>query len=808
MTHPRFASITTPLLGALALVTVVLGGAPASAQDSDADGVPDRYDRCRLTPAGAPVDPAGCAAECDARVVLGEAFGRTLLTEIGLNARGAFGTTNGAPDPYHPRPELMSTARNLGFVADPDRSDWTTYRGDYFYPGTPEEGWGLSFGSAADGISRNNNTAGAQEIPGEIVEATCVPSGLCGPRGGARIVWRGTDLSGLIVEQEAIVLHEGLFILINVAITNPDEEPVSNVYYIRNVDPDNNQPVHSEFTTRNTIVSQFPPLGTGTQALVTALQSPALSPMMMEETFLALASRSPSAVVSRGGFSNRDARAAHVGEAPHVIMEGSTLDGDEAVSIAFSFPRIAGRETVRFTYLYVLGVSAIDDALLCAADDSDFDGVPDARDVDDDNDGVPDALEVVGFRSDPGADDDGDGVPNWQDPNSVPVDCVDILPPSGVCDTLPAAIDADRDGIPNHLDLDTDGDGLTDTRESGGVDTTGQGRPDECLSVDAVGGCVRPDGSSLSIISLRETDLREPPDLFDLDSDQDGTLDTVEAFDLDGDGVADTTPSGHDHDGDGIDDAFDPDCASSPVGCRAMGDPVVEPLAAHRDANGNGVGDWLEVCGDGYVSRFEVCDTGVATDTCSSMCLRGGMQPCELDRECDSGICDGTTSTCDSCVDTTVGGVDLGCTDARPICVGGGTSCEPCDDSASGAEVDEGCSFEAPECDVTTRLCGPCTDPVLCPPSTPDAGMPGVDGGVDGGTGADAGAADGGMPSVDAGRLDAGMPDASSSPDAGPPSGTVSGSGLRCAASPRGGPAPLGLLTVLALGWALRRRGR
>ena len=47
------------------------------------------------------------------------------------------------------------------------------------------------------------------------------------------------------------------------------------------------------------------------------------------------------------------------------------------------------------------------------------------------------------------------------------------------------------------------------------------------------------------------------PTYRDTDSDNDGRLDSVEGWDTNNDGVADTTPSGTDTDQDGLDDAYD-----------------------------------------------------------------------------------------------------------------------------------------------------------------------------------------------------------------------------------------------------------
>ncbi|MEM9071143.1 MAG: FG-GAP-like repeat-containing protein [Myxococcota bacterium] len=242
-------------------------------------------------------------------------------------------------------------------------------------------------------------------------------------------------------------------------------------------------------------------------------------------------------------------------------------------------------------------------------EDADGDDVPDIFDVDSDGDGILDSVETSGFASDPDADDDGDGIPNYQDTDLVT--CPDAGG-DGVCDSLPAAIDADGDGFPNHLDLDADGDGLTDTLETGGTDADGDGAPDACTSVTTTGACTA-GGLSGAPPNLDGG----APNYLDLDSDGDGLGDAIEAYDTDGNGMingAETAPAGSDSDSDGIDDAFDPDEAGS--------DPTTTPFGAVEDSDGNGTPDWLQTCGDGYV-RGEACDDGNTTagDGCSATCM-------------------------------------------------------------------------------------------------------------------------------------------------------------------------------------------
>ncbi len=340
--------------------------------------------------------------------------------------------------------------------------------------------------------------------------------------------------------------------------------------------------------------------------------------------------------------------------------------------------------------------------------DTDGDGVPDPIDVDDDNDGILDTTEVSGFGgSDPGADDDADGIPNWQDPNEVP--CVDRAPRDGVCDSLPASIDEDGDGVPNHLDLDADDDGITDALEAGLDDSDGDGNPDRCVPVVASGRC------RVGFLSGAppNTDGADEPDYLDPDSDNDGLTDATEAHDANGNGSiggGETSPTGMDTDRDGIDDAYDPDAPG--------GDPITTPFGRVEDSDRNGTPDWLEVCVDGYVTGTEACDDGDASNgnECSNVCLRNIGEDCTDGAQCTSMLCDPTSNTCQSCADDTRAGVDTGCDPLRPACIvtAAGGICSVCDDDRSGAVADDGCSAASPICDTSAGATGGRPECVTC----------------------------------------------------------------------------------------------
>ncbi|AEM70885.1 C-type lectin domain protein [Allomuricauda ruestringensis DSM 13258] len=105
-----------------------------------------------------------------------------------------------------------------------------------------------------------------------------------------------------------------------------------------------------------------------------------------------------------------------------------------------------------------------------------------------------------------------------------------------------STVDTDGDGIPNYQDLDSDGDGIPDNVEAqtslsytapSGVDSNNNGLDDAY------------EGSGLSAV---DTDGDGTPDYMDTDSDNDGTLDTIEAT---------LTLVGSDSDNDGLDNNMD-----------------------------------------------------------------------------------------------------------------------------------------------------------------------------------------------------------------------------------------------------------
>ncbi len=243
--------------------------------------------------------------------------------------------------------------------------------------------------------------------------------------------------------------------------------------------------------------------------------------------------------------------------------------------------------------------------------DNDGDGIIDSVDLDDDNDGIPDLVETNG--NDPTADGDGDGVPAYLDND-------DTNPSIGDTDgAVQPAFDIDGDGISNHLDLDADNDGILDIVEGGGIDANGDGEVDyptvgdptsiidadnDGLAdvVDNVGGTFT-NGTPLT---TPNTDNTGNPNYLDIDSDDDGIPDNVEAQTTAGY----QPPLGADDDNDGIDNQYDTDFAGS------------TPITVPTDTDGNtteNLPDYLDLDADDDTVLDTVeagfTNNGMTTDT-------------------------------------------------------------------------------------------------------------------------------------------------------------------------------------------------
>lgn len=229
-------------------------------------------------------------------------------------------------------------------------------------------------------------------------------------------------------------------------------------------------------------------------------------------------------------------------------------------SVPFTYTANFGNEKLLDYWSYVdinvSGAASFDIYKECTKHypDTDGDGLTDNIDLDDENDGIADYLEFcfgIGTFSclpggkDPSHDEDGDYILNYLDAKDAAINnnCPDVNN-DGICDLVLPVYDLDGDGVPNHLDLDNDNDGIPDIDETGFVvpDINRDGVIDFSPGAFGTNGfytllSTDPDSQNAkSIKNPKDKDGDNIPDHLDRDSDNDGIYDLREAGYINHDG--------------------------------------------------------------------------------------------------------------------------------------------------------------------------------------------------------------------------------------------------------------------------------
>ncbi len=327
-------------------------------------------------------------------------------------------------------------------------------------------------------------------------------------------------------------------------------------------------------------------------------------------------------------------------------------------------------------------------AAFCYAD-QDGDGQPNHLDLDADNDGIPDIIEAGGVD----ADNDGQvDYPTPGDPTSMTDADEDGLSDDPIVDTdddgiadLPADTDTmndtndtnlpvdntDGNGLANYLDLDSDDDGIPDLVESGGMDTNDDGYVDDYDPVLEVwigtanddedgwsntydgdtnnDGTIDNPGNELitdcNTCGDDDGDMDNAPNYLDLDSDDDGCFDTVEADiannDGDDDGIVGTTGTAIvDTDRDGWSEIVDPGEGGTVL---TNTDPTTDAYTdasvalncavVCEDPNITLSEDHFYTCGDGtdddlvFLTDVTVTDSNPNTNSAQSITYHSALPP-------------------------------------------------------------------------------------------------------------------------------------------------------------------------------------
>ena len=306
------------------------------------------------------------ATSVHSQIILNEAFIKNNFVEVGVNTFGAYGTQTPAPVSYHPRPNSTGTARNLGFVADPDQDGWDVgtpnYFGDFFYPGQQQEGFSIQMNGS---VFHNWTSNSLPQILGDNISITTTT-------GITEAVWQGTK-NGLLVKQKTIIPQSDVFFIIRVELTNTTTTTMNNVYYMRTLDPDNDVTLSNIYQTLNEIVYTLP--NSVNSTLVSA------KGLIYTNCYLGLGTKDCRAkpfIVT----SELNPMPSHLISGIHNQSNGSyytytgSITGDVGIGLTFSVGDIEPGQTKRIALAYVLKESDLDVALAQTLPEINLEGTP------------------------------------------------------------------------------------------------------------------------------------------------------------------------------------------------------------------------------------------------------------------------------------------------------------------------------------------------------------------------------------------------------------------------------------------------
>lgn len=293
----------------------------------------------------------GMSVSIKAQIVGEEAYMKGNYVEIGIDGDGGF---EGAPIDSGAVPSGMNYRSNnpyFGFVANPQMDGWMNFDGDFFTPGSPENGWGFEIGTT--GIKLGNNCTGVNQIHGAITSwSHASGQTLCDWEGDA------TSATNLHFKINYQLQDNDLFYITTVTITNNTGATIPELFYYRNLDPDNNVIISGDYVTTNTIVSQPSCCG---YAQVGASQT---TPWNSYFEFLTDIDTNWRA--SYGGFANRDASDLWNG-ITFTQTVGSVNVADEAIAITYRVQNLAPGDSAAFKFCTIFDNDEVDCAISAMA---------------------------------------------------------------------------------------------------------------------------------------------------------------------------------------------------------------------------------------------------------------------------------------------------------------------------------------------------------------------------------------------------------------------------------------------------------
>lgn len=295
-----------------------------------------------------------------AQMIGADVFLQGDFVEVGIATNGSFGTAGNAPTTYHSRPDFGSSGGPLGFVADPAKDGWgvgspgfPAYFGDYFMPGTPQEGWDVEVNSTRGRAWRG--TAATSFTGGLTGSNTSYTSSATQQVG----VWDGT-FGNLAVKQTVTQKKDKVYFVTRVELTNTGSTTLTNIYYNRSLDPEPDATIGGNYSSDKRIIYQ--PNAISRNCLVVATGQD------YDSAYVGLGSKDCRARCYITNTYTPDAPLSNVhgqnGAAGGYIYNVNGFSSNNtSMGIVFNVGSLAPGETTELAYAYILKQADLDSAL-------------------------------------------------------------------------------------------------------------------------------------------------------------------------------------------------------------------------------------------------------------------------------------------------------------------------------------------------------------------------------------------------------------------------------------------------------------
>jgi hypothetical protein len=299
----------------------------------------------------------------------GEVFLGGDYIEIGLSAKGSWGTSGNAPAGFRGRASTM----RIGLVSDVDGfcatpTDNVDKPIDYFMPGTPEERWGIGFKISGTSYYGSYSQLNNDDSSAGVTATHVVTDESSGNNLSAKVVstisLNGSDV--LRVTATHSFEKEQAFFKTEVLVTNLYGSELTDVRYHRSFDPDNAKDQLGDYTTRQTLLST---ITSGGESVVEAKLSDAnisslgtsgriLDNLSQAGITTALPivfySRDAESAVYFGGFKNANPFLPYSATDPFLNPQSvnATIEADAAIGIIVrTNSLVAGKTSRRMSYI-------------------------------------------------------------------------------------------------------------------------------------------------------------------------------------------------------------------------------------------------------------------------------------------------------------------------------------------------------------------------------------------------------------------------------------------------------------------------